>query len=289
MNLLDSLNITLLNIGKASLGKNWNYDNVISPFSRLYLITEGAAQVHHHQKIFHLQPGYLYLIPSYVYSRYVCESSHTQYYISFLEECGNGLSAFDMHEFYYQKQALAEDQALFERLLELNPNRYYTNDNPQIYDNLPTLLKFKSLNDALSPKDYLETKGIITVLFSRFIKHVKPGLSETTSIQTRITSSLKYIRLNLHKDLTVTELAERAHLNSDYFSRLFLNVMGVRPLRYSQLCRIERAQLLLATTTNTLEEIAQKIGINNQSYFNRLFKQITQKTPGEYRKEVWKV
>lgn len=43
INTLYTLKLHLLHIGYASLGTNWQYDGVLSPFSRLYLITEGEA------------------------------------------------------------------------------------------------------------------------------------------------------------------------------------------------------------------------------------------------------
>ncbi|MGD1946437.1 MAG: helix-turn-helix domain-containing protein [Croceivirga sp.] len=63
-----------------------------------------------------------------------------------------------------------------------------------------------------------------------------------------------------------------------------MNLYGVRPNRFIQMKRIERAQLLLLTTNDTLEVIAEKVGLNNFSYFSRIFKKITGITPGKYRK-----
>lgn len=289
MNSLDRFRITLLNAGKVDLDNRWDYDNVISPFSRLYLVTQGQARVYHHNQVFHLRPGYLYLIPSYTYSRYICDDFHTQYYLSFLEECGDGLSAFDLFEFHYEMPALPEDQELLDKLLLLNPNRHLINDDPKVYDNMPSLLKFKQANELLSQQAYLETKGILTILFSRFLKSNKTGLTETSNVNHRIAAIIKYIRLNLQKEIKVSELANRAHLNVDHFSRLFQESTGLRPVKYIQLCRMERAQLLLVTTTDSLKEIAQKVGLPNQSYFNRLFKSYTNKSPGNYRKSIWNI
>src|ERR1019366_221778 len=86
------LQLTLLNAGHAVLNSKWNYDDVLSPFSRLYLIRAGEAKVYHHEKTYHLRADRLYLIPSFTYSRYRCDHSMEQYYVHFLEEAGTGLS-----------------------------------------------------------------------------------------------------------------------------------------------------------------------------------------------------
>ena len=43
---------------------------------------------------------------------------------------------------------------------------------------------------------------------------------------------------------------------------------------------------LLQTTDMTIMEIALKVGVNNISYFNRIFKKKFNLTPKEYRKKL---
>ena len=73
---LQLLKLNLLNIGFASLDDSWDFDNVFSPFSRLYYITSGTAKVYHNNQVFHLKPNHMYLIPSNTYSRYKCDFFH---------------------------------------------------------------------------------------------------------------------------------------------------------------------------------------------------------------------
>ncbi|MEM9987105.1 MAG: AraC family transcriptional regulator [Bacteroidota bacterium] len=281
---LDSLQLTLLNAGRVDLDHRWDYDNVISPFSRLYMVTAGEAKVYHHQRLFRLRPGFSYLIPSYTYSRYHCETSHTQYYLSFLESCGEGLSSFDLLNFEYETPALPGDQALLDRLLSLNPGRFLYNDNPEVYDNLPTLKTFQRQNLQLSPSAFAETRGILQILFARFIRSPRKAITHQANARNYIADTVRYIRLNLTQQLTVASLAERIHLNPDYFSRLFKAGVGMRPGRFIQLSRVERAQLLLQTTNYSLEKIAEKVGFSHRSYFTRQFKSFTGQTPAAYRK-----
>ncbi len=78
---LESLKLSLVHVGYAELDTTWNYDNVISAFSRLYLITDGTAKIFHSYNEVHLKSGYLYLVPSFTYSRYQCDSFLAHYYI----------------------------------------------------------------------------------------------------------------------------------------------------------------------------------------------------------------
>ena len=77
---------------------------------------------------------------------------------------------------------------------------------------------------------------------------------------------LNYIHENLHENLTVNQLADYCHLNTDYFSRVFNENFGMRPNKYIQSKRIERAQLLLLSTNNSLKQIAEKVGLDNPCF-----------------------
>ena len=50
--------------------------------------------------------------------------------------------------------------------------------------------------------------------------------------------------------------------------------------------RIQRAKRLLAHTTLPVIDIAAAVGIEDQSYFSRLFKKETELTPSAFRKKI---
>ncbi|MBU2906830.1 MULTISPECIES: AraC family transcriptional regulator [Arenibacter] len=282
--ILQSLKLALLNVGYAKLGPLWDYDDVISPFIRLYYITEGSAMVYHSNQAIQLKPGHIYIIPSYTFGRYKCDEYHEQYYISCLEEIKNGYSIFNYSSFIYESKANPMDLYYFKRLLELNPNRQLENNNPKVYDNRPTLMDFEKRNEELSPSAYMETHAILEILISRFIKDTNSQFTKS-NVKKEFGMVLNYIHENLHENLSVKQLADFCHLNTDYFSRVFNENFGMRPNKYIQSKRIERAQLLLLSTNNSLKQIAEKVGLENLSYFNRIFKSHTGKTPGVFREE----
>ncbi|WP_282147780.1 helix-turn-helix domain-containing protein [Algibacter lectus] len=284
LEIFQSLRLTLLNTGYAKLNALWDFDNVISPFTRMYYITKGSAKVYHSNKVFELKPNHIYLVPSYTYARYTCEDYHEQYYISFLEDINNGLSIYGIKDFEYEIEADQNCLYYFERLVELNNNRKIKNSNPKTYDNRPTLQDFIKQNDTLNAKELLETQGVLTTLLSKFITNHKVN-KDHAAPNKAIYLIQNYINENLHAPITIDELANKCHYSTDYFSRLFYKTHGIRPNKYIQSKRIERAQLLLLTTTSSLKEIAQKVGFENLAYFSRTFKKHTKKTPAAFRKE----
>jgi transcriptional regulator GlxA family with amidase domain len=104
-------------------------------------------------------------------------------------------------------------------------------------------------------------------------------------IPSKVLNAISFIQVNLHRNLTVLDLAKRANQHPDYFSRVFFRYTGIRPLAYIHEKRIERAQYLLTTTNMSYAEVAAGVGFENVPHFSRLFKKVTSLTPGQYRKQ----
>ncbi|MEM8967754.1 MAG: AraC family transcriptional regulator [Bacteroidota bacterium] len=282
---LRTLRLRLLHIGFASLNHRWQFERVISPFSRLYLITGGDAWVFHNDRKYTLKPGYLYLIPSYTDSKYHCDHFMEQYYISFLDEMEEGLSIYETLAFTYEVKAQAIDYHLFKRLLQLNPDKPIKKIDPKAYDNRSDLLSFNLPETQQSWSDFMESQGVLLQLFSRFLANTTLDQEKKIKSYRRLAATIRFIHRNIKEKLTVEELAEQAYLHPDYFSRLFMSITGVRPIEYIQKMRMERAQLLLTTTNAAVSEIAEEVGIPNVPYFSRLFKRNYNISPARYRTE----
>lgn len=279
--ILQSLKLNLLNIGYAKLGPSWDYDDVISPFIRIYYITSGNAMIYHSDQAIELKAGHIYLVPSYCFSRYKCDVSHEQYYISCLEEIKDGCSIFNFSSFVYEAVAQPIDLYFFERMMEINPNRQLEDYDPKVYDNWPSLMNFEKKNEDLDFSRYLETQAILRLLLSRFIRD--PAPQGSGYMRKEFGMILNHIHENLHTELSVKQLAEFCHLNTDHFSRSFKQNFGMRPIKYIQSKRIERARLLLLSTNNSLKQIAQQVGLENLSYFSRTFRAHMGISPGSFR------
>jgi AraC family transcriptional regulator len=275
------LNINLLNAAKCQLDESWHYCDIISPFSRIYLITQGTGNIYPNNQKILLEAGYLYLIPAYVNCSYVCSDSLFQYYLHFTQELNDGLNIYDFCPVVHKTEADDSDVQLFERLLKLNPEIGLRIADPALYQQKVWLNKEIKYN---SVSQYFESTGIIYQLFSRFFSSDKTSEQGLIETHNRFKQILVYIRQNLDKEITVKELACKAYLSSDHFTRTFKKIIGTTPLDYINLKRIEKAQLLLGTTDLSLKEIMEKTGFNSASYFDRIFKSTTGSTPLEYRK-----
>ena len=282
--LLSSLNIKLLHVGYAKLGKQWDYNNVISPFTRMIYVTKGNALINHTNQTFNLKPKHIYLVPSYVYNWYKCDIYHEQFYLGFFEEVEYGISIYNFKDFIYEVEATESDIEYFKRLLKINPDMAVSNSVPKAHILNHFKEKENTKNESLFKDYYLETKGIISILLSRFIKNTNTS-KKTDLFKGDFNKVIIYIAQHLHQDISVEKLATFCNLNTDYFSRVFKETFEIRPNKYIQQKRIERAQLLLLTTFNSVEQIAEQVGFKNVSYFSRTFKKLSKKSPGAFREE----
>ncbi len=88
------------------------------------------------------------------------------------------------------------------------------------------------------------------------------------------------------RSISLKEVAEVANLTVEAFCRYFKAHTRKTYVTFLNEIRINNACQLLTTEELTKSEIAWQCGFNNLSYFNRTFKKITGKSPGEYEKLV---
>ncbi|MEH7118997.1 helix-turn-helix domain-containing protein [Neobacillus vireti] len=103
------------------------------------------------------------------------------------------------------------------------------------------------------------------------------------SSNAEVENACKYILDNLHRRITLEEVANYLHLNSSYFSRLFKKEVGENFVKYVVKLKMNRAKQLLDQTDYTILEISDMLGYENQSYFNKTFKGSEGIAPIEYR------
>jgi transcriptional regulator GlxA family with amidase domain len=89
---------------------------------------------------------------------------------------------------------------------------------------------------------------------------------------------------NLEKDLTVDLLARRALMSSRTFARRFRAETGTTPAAWLNRQRILRAQQVLETTDEGLEQIAQLAGFGTAAVMRHHFLKVLQTTPTNYRR-----
>lgn len=276
--------ISLLNTDHVQLDCNWNYKNVISPYHRIYYIDKGEAFIEDRFNSLKLEPGFIYIIPSYTLCNLVCSTYLSQYFVQFFEESSNGSSFFGNAHFVYKTPAREIDIINFKRLIEINPGRGLDrSDDPKIYESPIYYTYYQKLNEIQSHSDFIETQGILLQLISRFSIIGQFHTEQHGNIPLKMLDAIRYISINLHQEISVKMLAEQYSCNAEHFSRLFLRHVGIRPQAYIIQKRIDRAKHMMSSQAISLGEIAERTGFGSLSSFSRVFKQETGFSPRAYK------
>jgi len=81
------------------------------------------------------------------------------------------------------------------------------------------------------------------------------------------------------------EMAAHFFVSKSYLCRIFKEVTGFTLNEYQNLARIKVARQLLVDTDSSITEIADQVGFESITYFERVFKKLTAERPLQYRKK----
>src|SRR3954447_20533868 len=91
------------------------------------------------------------------------------------------------------------------------------------------------------------------------------------------------MRADVRGELSLAEFAQSVNLSVWRLCHIFKSDVGMPPIRYLRLLRMERAKDLLESSFLSVKEIAYQVGLNDESHFVRDFKSTYGYSPALYR------
>ena len=105
----------------------------------------------------------------------------------------------------------------------------------------------------------------------------------TDSMRDIVQKAAAWIDSHYAESLTLVSIAERYHVESSYFSKIFRQEIGINLILYITQKRIEKSKEYIRGSDMGLMEIAFMVGYDDYTYFSRVFKKNEGMSPREYR------
>ena len=122
------------------------------------------------------------------------------------------------------------------------------------------------------------------------IEEIKNRTAEDVQIPSvareRLFSMMQFIHSNYADKITLEDIANSAAISSRECLRCFNLCLRETPIEYLTNHRVNMAKELLRNTNKSITDIAFETGFSNAAYFTKVFKQIRQITPKEYRDRI---
>lgn len=147
---------------------------------------------------------------------------------------------------------------MIKELSEENPGHYFT------IDQMASLLFVEVLRQQVVNETV--NSGLLAALFD-------PRLGKVLSV----------IHQQPERHWTLEMLADEALMSRSNFALHFRKFLGLTPMKYVTLWRMNEARRLLNTTTLSMAQIADRSGYESEVAFRKAFKKILGVTPGSIR------
>lgn len=147
------------------------------------------------------------------------------------------------------------------------------------------IAEFKYMKDHYEATEELQLDVLSRFfgILSTILPKLKTG--KVKQIDERLSNAVAYIEKNYDRDISVDTIASVCNMSSSRFFPAFKAALGVTPIDYLNHFRINRAMAMLINNDRlSIENISDAVGFESSTYFRRVFKRITGKSPKEYRK-----
>ena len=130
--------------------------------------------------------------------------------------------------------------------------------------------------------DFFAIKSCIYMMASRFCSTRK--LSPKNKDYSMLVRIVEYVEENFTQDISLASLAHNLGYDYEYVSRIFNRVFNLNLKTLINMYRCEHAENLIVNTDLPLTLVAMNSGFQSIRSFNRVFKEITGKSPSALRK-----
>lgn len=168
------------------------------------------------------------------------------------------------------------DKILFDRFIE----------SKKLVDECSNIVKLMQTENLNEDPD---KNIILNLLFKVIILKFQSGFDDKISDPhyNAISEIRKFIINTPTEKYSIQKLANMVYMSKSYFQHLYKSYFYTTPINDVILSKINYSKQLLFTTNYSVKTISEMLNYNNDIQFIKQFKQVTGKTPGQYRKSYY--
>lgn len=252
--LANHLHLTILTYRRAEVDSSWRGEVSGAPFSYLYYVVGGSADIEADGGVLTLTAGNWYLIPSGCSFRYRCDRmlDHIYFHLTLsgveqldlLSQCGHPL------------------RLGFEGIPKL------------VFDGLEHR---GDVLTALSIKNFV-SRVLLSALSEHAITLRPRKLSPV------VLKAVEYIRCHPTAKLKTTQVAEHCFVSKSTLTKHFQKELSVSVQQYLYDLLLSEASRILLKENRSVLEVSERLGFSDQFYFARRFKAKYGVPPLKYKK-----
>ena len=227
----------------------------------IYFITKGNCCYFIENKVYHLIPGDIILIPEGI-------MHNTEY----------------QNNVYTRKLISCSEYFIPESIKPLLPSLLYLYRNPEIIESVEQI--FSRVEEEYAHKDSLSEdifKCYTHMLFFLLVRHPNQYIPQQEE-KHYIDDAIRYLQNNYTQQISLQDVSGRYFVSPEHFSRVFKQKTGFNVSEYLNILRLQKAEnLLKQLTAAPITEIAEDCGFNDSNYFCVKFKKLYGMPPKKFQ------
>ena len=242
--------------------KGFIFSGESHPYYEINIITEGTLGLTIDDKLYELNEGCGVIIPAGAFHKnWTIGQSDVKFFVVSFEAVTNGIS--------------------------LSDNIVYTiSENDFFYINKIISEGLDLTHEKSTPAPYAQQmiKNCIECLVLSMLRQCVETTAYTSVSSDIFYKAIHYMNKNIHKNITMDEIAEVANTSIANLKKVFKKYTGNGTIHHFNMLKLEYAKELLKMET-PVGEIAFMLSFSSQNHFAQSFKKAFGVTPTEYKKK----
>lgn len=267
------------------------------PYNTFWLVLSGSATMQFNKDVFEVKKYDIVALPAQSYHKWISLGNDGPFHYLSLA-CEAKVGAFDLLRLYrFPNHTTLADHHAYEKLIGLwfelsdNFHRLLRDFNEQ---DLKSSDRGKIKNgdypvfifDTKQTTQYLKIRSLGNLWVHQLFESLQNKLlDQPVTYDVRVYDVCDYIKEHLRERPSLEKLAGLVSLSKEHLRFLFQKELGLSPMKYVAQLRLQQAQELLLFTSDSMKEIAGRLGFDDQHHFTRAFRRAEGISPSEYRKK----